>query len=52
MTLTRKSTKAVRKSNLTQYQKRKEKRKKRSEDYENSRRFFSALKEVKDDGKV
>lgn len=47
--MARKSAKATRESNLTQYQKRKEKRKKRSEDYENSRRFFSALKEVKDD---
>lgn len=49
--MARKSTKAARQSNLTQYQKQKQKRKKRSEDYENSRRFFSALKEVKDDGK-
>lgn len=50
--MARKSTKAAREGNLTQYQKRKEIRKKRSEDYENSRRFFSALREVKDDGKV
>ena len=49
--MARKSNKAVRESKLTSWQKQKEKRKKRSEDYTNGRAFFNATNEVKDDGK-
>lgn len=42
--MARKSTKSVRQSKLTQWQRKKEERKKQSEDYKNGQRFFSAIK--------